>query len=109
HVKTVQLLPFNRQEQISSRQDKAVTDLILESPVGDVLEYWTNLFLGQKFYQVFGMARLAELAARFSHLENSKGKVDALNRDLKLQYFRTRHELIDKNIRELFCARLAFK
>lgn len=109
HVKTLQLLPFNRQEQISSRQDKAVTDLILESSIGDVLEYWTNLFLGQKFFQAFGMARLAELAARFSHLENSKGKVDALNRDLKLQYFRTRHELIDKNIRELFCARLAFK
>ncbi|MBP6920564.1 MAG: F0F1 ATP synthase subunit gamma [Candidatus Omnitrophica bacterium] len=108
-VKTLALLPFNRQEQISSRQDKAVTDLILESPVGDVLEYWTNLFLGQKFFQAFGMARLAELAARFSHLENSKGKVDALNKDLKLQYFRTRHELIDKNIRELFCARLAFK
>jgi F0F1-type ATP synthase gamma subunit len=55
------------------------------------------------------MARLAELAARFSHLETSKGKVDQLNKELKLQYFRQRHEMIDKNIRELFCARLAFK
>jgi F0F1-type ATP synthase gamma subunit len=83
--------------------------MILESNIGDILEYWTNLFLGQKFYQAFGMARLAELAARFSHLETSKGKVDQLNKDLKLQYFRQRHEMIDKNIRELFCARLAFK
>jgi ATP synthase F1 gamma subunit len=108
-VKTLQLLPFNRQEHMSGHQDKAVSDMILESPVGDIFEYWTQLFLGQKFYQAFGMARLAELAARFSHLENSKGKVDQLNKELKLQYFRQRHEMIDKNIRELFCARLAFK
>jgi len=108
-VKTLQLLPFNRQEHISSREDKAVSDMILESSIGEVLEYWTHLFMGQKFYQAFGMARLAELAARFAHLETSKGKVDQLNKELKLQYFRQRHEMIDKNIRELFCARLAFK
>jgi ATP synthase F1 gamma subunit len=108
-VKTLQLLPFNRQELIAGRQETAVSDMILESNIGDVLEYWTHLFLGQKFYQAFGMARLAELAARFSHLETSKGKVDQLNKELKLQYFRQRHEMIDKNIRELFCARLAFK
>jgi ATP synthase F1 gamma subunit len=108
-VKTLQLLPFNRQEQIGGREDRIVEDIVLESPVGDVLEYWTHLFMGQKFYQAFGMARLAELAARFSHLETSKGKVDQLNKELKLQYFRQRHEMIDKNIRELFCARLAFK
>lgn len=108
-VKTLQLFPFNRQEHISSSAESALEDLICESPVGDVLEYWTYLFLGQKFFQAFGMARLAELAARFSHLENSKGKVDGLNKELRLQYFRQRHEMIDKNIRELFCARLAFK
>jgi ATP synthase F1 gamma subunit len=108
-VKTLQLLPFNRQEQLGGRQGAVVSDMILESDIGDVLEYWTNLFLGQKFYQAFGMARLAELAARFSHLETSKTKVDQLNKELKLQYFRQRHEMIDKNIRELFCARLAFK
>jgi len=108
-VKSLQLLPFNRHEQISSRVEDAVTDMICECPVGDILEYWTHLFLGQKFYQAFGMARLAELAARFSHLETSKGKVDQLNKELRLQYFRQRHEMIDKNIRELFCARLAFK
>jgi ATP synthase F1 gamma subunit len=108
-VKTMQLLPFNRQEQINSRQDRVAGEIIFESSIGEVLEYWTHLFMGQKFYQVFGMARLAELAARFSHLETSKGKVDELNKGLRLQYFRQRHELIDKNIRELFCARLAFK
>jgi ATP synthase F1 gamma subunit len=108
-VKTLQLLPFNRQELIGSRADRVVSDMVLESSIGEVLEYWTQLFMGQKFYQAFGMARLAELAARFSHLETSKGKVDQLNKELKLQYFRQRHEMIDKNIRELFCARLAFK
>jgi F0F1-type ATP synthase gamma subunit len=106
----MQLFPFSKAEHFGSqRQSQKTQGLILESAIGDVFEYWTYLFLSQKFYQIFGMARLAELAARFSHLENSKSKVESLNKELKQQYFRQRHEMIDKNIRELFAARLAFK
>lgn len=109
-VKTLQLFPFTKPEQF--RQPAvagAGIDVVMESQLGDILEYWIYLYLGQKFYQIFGLSRLAELSARFTHLESSKTKIDQLNKDLKLQYFRQRHEMIDKNIRELFCARLAFK
>lgn len=106
HVKTLQLLPL---EKKTLKEKEFVGGVILESELGRALEYWTHLFLEQKFYHVFGSARLAELSARFTHLESSKTKVEQLNKDLKLQYFRQRHEQIDRNMRELFAARLAFK
>lgn len=84
-------------------------DTILESSVEDILEYLVYTFLGNKFYEIFGLARLAELSARFMHLENSKTKIEELNKQLRLQYFRQKHELTDRNMRELFSARLAFK
>lgn len=110
-VKTLQLFPFSKQEQLGgrSRDESAVTGVITEAEMGDLLEYWIYLYLGQKFFQIFGLSRLAELSARFVHLESSKTKIDQLNKDLRLQYFRQRHEMIDKNIRELFAARLAFR
>lgn len=102
-VKVFQLFP------LKTGSSGGVDDVIMESTIDDLLAYWMHLYLGQKFYQVFGWSRLAELSARFTHLENSKGKVEQLNKDLRLQYFRQRHELIDRNMRELFAARLAFK
>ncbi len=108
-VKTLQLFPFVPEGRIRPPAIQSDEGVILESEIGDILEYWIYLFLGQKFFQIFGMSRLAELSARYNHLENSKGKIDQLNKELRLQYFRQRHEMIDKNIREIFCARLAFK
>ncbi len=109
-IKVLQLFPLSRLEQFHGKAEAVLGEsLIMESSVGDILEYWLYLFLGQKFFQVFGLARLAELSARFTHLETSKTKVEQLNKELRLQYFRQRHELIDRNMRELFAARLAFK
>jgi len=109
-VKTLQLFPFTKPEQFREQPSKAPgLEVVMESQLGDILQYWIYLYLGQKFFQIFGLARLAELSARFSHLESSKTKIEQLNKDLKLQYFRQRHEIIDKNMRELFAARLVFK
>jgi ATP synthase F1 gamma subunit len=109
-VKTLQLFPFSKPESFRPQAEVQVhQDVMLESPIQGLLEYWLHLYLGQKFFQIFGLSRLAELSARFVHLENSKTKIDQLNKELKLQYFRQRHELIDRNMRELFAARLAFK
>jgi ATP synthase F1 gamma subunit len=106
-IKSVQLIPY-----VSTSPTKLPPpppEIVMESGISDIFEYWVSLFLGQFFYQVFSQAKLAELSARFIHLESSKGKIDQLNKELRIQYFRQRHEMIDKNIRELFCARLAFK
>ncbi len=109
-VKTLQLFPFSKPEQFREQASKGPgLDVVMESQLGDILQYWIYLYLGQKFFQIFGLARLAELSARFSHLESSKTKIEQLNKDLKLQYFRQRHEIIDKSMRELFAARLVFK
>jgi ATP synthase F1 gamma subunit len=109
-VKTLQLFPFTKPEQFREPASKGPgLDVVMESQLGDILQYWIYLYMGQKFFQIFGLARLAELSARFSHLESSKTKIEQLNKDLRLQYFRQRHEIIDKNMRELFAARLVFK
>ncbi len=110
-VKTLQLFPVAKLEKFRPAEPAAAgaADPILESSVGDIMEYWIYLYLGQRFFQIFGLSRLAELSARYVHLENSKTKIDQLNKELKLQYFRQRHELIDRNMRELFAARMAFR
>ncbi len=109
-VKTLQLFPFSKPEQFREQASKGPgLDVVMESQLGDILQYWIYLYLGQKFFQIFGLARLAEFSARFAHLESSKTKIEQLNKDLRLQYFRQRHEIIDKNMRELFAARLVFK
>lgn len=109
-IKILQLFPFSKPERFRPATTTISNlEVILESTLSDILEYWIYLYLGQKFFQIFGLARLAELSARFIHLESSKTKIEQLNKELKLQYFRQRHELIDRNMRELFAARLAFK
>lgn len=109
-VKILQLVPFSKEAlKIAPQQEKRAEGLILESSTSDIAGYLVYLFLGEKFYEIFGLSRLAELSARFVHLENSKTKIEQLNKQLKQQYFRQRHELIDRNMRELFTARLQFR
>ncbi len=109
-VKILQLVPFSKEDmKIALRQPSEKAELILESSASDIAGYLVYLFLGEKFYEIFGLSRLAELSARFVHLENSKTRIEQFNKQLKLQYFRQRHELIDRNMRELFTARLQFK
>ena len=50
--------------------------------------------------------RLAELAARFIHLEESSQRLEDLDKQLKLKYFRLKHELTDRSMREIFASRL---
>jgi ATP synthase F1 gamma subunit len=109
-VKVQQLIPFAALSTPAGKKSEevAAVPVVLESSIDDIVEYCTYIMLGYNFLQVFSMARLAELSARFIHLESSKTKIEQLNKDLKLQYFRQKHELIDRNMRELFAARLAF-
>lgn len=108
-VQSLSLLPFSRGSLSAVKGGSSVSlDMILESSTDDIAGYLVYLFLGHKFHEIFGFARLAELSARFVHLENSKTKIDQFNKQLKLQYFRQRHEVIDRNMREIFVARMTF-
>jgi ATP synthase F1 gamma subunit len=108
-VETETFLPFvppaPEQEQKIIPVDK---DVILESNLGDIIEYLVFIWMGQRFYEIFGLSRLAEFAARYVHLEESLQKLKEMDNKLKLQYFRVRHEMIDRNMRELFSARILY-
>lgn len=104
-VEAATFLPFSFPQQQRSRERKEV---IFESDQAGILEYLVQLWMGQRLYEIFGLSRLAEYAARFVHLEESLQKLKEMDVKERLQYFKVRHELIDRNMRELFSARLLF-
>jgi F0F1-type ATP synthase gamma subunit len=83
--------------------------LFMESPVASTLEYLVWIWLGEKLYEVFGFSRLAELAARAVHLEGSSQELQRRRDKLRHRYFRERHEVIDRSMRELFAARSLYR
>lgn len=107
-VETLSVLPYVPTSLGQTNPREIPSDIILESDMRDIVEYLVYLWLGQKFYELFGLSRLAEFAARYVHLEESLQKLKEMDRKLRLQYFRVRHELIDRNMRELFSARLLY-
>ena len=103
-IETVTFLPFL--PKISQTGNNTIANVIMESSSMDIVEYLVYLWMGQKLYEIFGLSRLAEFAARFIHLERSEQKLEDIQRKLRLQYFRVRHEMIDCTMRELFAGRL---
>lgn len=103
-VELIRVLPCTEWLRGNTRH-RPSSAVLLESPLGGVLEYLVWLWLGQQLHDVFGMSRLAELAARSVHLEGSAQELSRRGDKLKLKYFRERHEVIDRSMRELFAAR----
>ena len=106
-VRTVTFLPFTPTVKPTPKAG-FVPEVMLESNLSDILEYLVYLWMGQKLYEIFGFSRLSEFAARFVHLEESAQKLKELDTKTRLEYFRVRHELVDRNMRELFAARLLY-
>ena len=106
-IQRVEIVSFLPYLTASPGQPIAV-DIIMESAPRDIIEYLVYLWMGEKIYEIFGLSRLAEFAARFVHLEESSQKLKEIDKKLQMQYFRIRHELIDRNMRELFSARLLY-
>ena len=106
-VQTIPLLPYTRFSTEGSIS-KTMREIIIESSLEGIIEYLITLWIGQKLYEIFGFSRLAEFAARFVHLEESSQKLKEVDAKTRLEYFRVRHELIDRNMRDLFSARLLY-
>lgn len=83
--------------------------LLMESTSANILEYLVWVWLGQKLFEVFGMSRLAELAARAVHLEMSSQELQRRKDKQMRRYFRERHEVIDRGMRELFASKMLTK
>lgn len=82
--------------------------LIWESRLEDLVEYLVVEWIGSRLEVIFALSRLAELAARAMHLEGSYQELIRQGKQLKLKYFRARHELIDRSMREIFSAQLLY-
>ncbi len=104
-VETVPFLPFTPAYVKEGQRIRYVPDIIMESHPADCVGYLVYLWMGQRFYEIFGWSRLAEFAARFTHLEECTQRLKDMYKKVQLQYFKARHELIDRNMRELFAAR----
>lgn len=107
-VEVFQFLPYSAEDAAGAEKRRDLSEVIIESSPGDILEYILYIWIGHKVYEIFGLSRLAEFAARFVHLEESSQKLKDMDAKLRQQYFRVRHELIDRNMRELFSARLLY-
>lgn len=86
----------------------AIGDVTWESQPEDVLEYVISQWLGFRLDQIFALSRLAEMAARAMHLEGSYQELLRRGKKLKWQYLRSRHEIIDRSIREVVSAQLVY-
>ncbi len=105
-VSVVGLLAFPFLQEVKKRRIE--TEIIWESDIRRVIEYLGYLWIGRRLYDLFGLSKLAEFSARYVHLEESLQKLKEMENKLRLQYFRARHEMIDKNMRELFSARILY-
>ena len=100
------LLPFSEQlRKASEGRTGSYSSILLESSVFDIIEYLMYLLVGQEIYEVLGLSRLAEYAARYIHLEESTDKIKEDIKKLRLKYFKVRHEIIDQQMRELSAAK----
>ena len=104
-VEVTTLVPFTNNAAVPDAAADPRNRMIMESTPEAVVEYLVYLIIGQRLFEIFGMSRVCEQAARFVHLEESCNKISDMNKKLLLQYFRRRHEIIDANMRELFSAR----
>lgn len=107
-IEIASLLPYAPKDKKGSAGAAGSLDIIVESRPEDIFSYLVYLLVGHNLYEIFGLSRLAEFAARFVHLEESSERLKEAQTKLQLQYFRVRHELVDRNMRELFSARLLF-
>lgn len=104
-IETVTFLPFRLEARQAAEPPPLLSEVILESRPEDVVEYCVYLWIEQKLAEIFIFSKLAEYAARFAHLERSAQRLKEMDQKMKLQYFRVRHEIIDRNMRELFATR----
>jgi F-type H+-transporting ATPase subunit gamma len=103
-IKTVPFLPFRPADEKKAPPSRAL-DMILESNPRDIIEYLAYLWMGEMLYNIFGLSRLAEFSARYVHLDESAEKLKEEEKKVRLEYFRIRHELADRALRELISGR----
>lgn len=109
-VEELQILPaaelFQKKEMIDEEEIK---DVIVESSLHDMIQYLAEAWIVQKLYEVFEDSKLAEFSARTVHLEESSQLLQGQTKGVRHKYIRRLHELIDKDMRDIFSAQIVKK
>jgi len=108
-IEVLKLLPCS--ELFEKREDtvELKKDVIIESTSSEMIEYLVDIWITQKLLEVFEDSKLAEFSARTIHLEQSNQGLMEIGKGLRIQYFRARHELVDRGMRETFSSQLIRK
>lgn len=100
----IDLLPctelFQKRPQLLSDKER----VFLESQVDGIIKYLVGTWITHRLYDLFEESKLAELAARTTHLEQSHDRLTDQGKVLRHRYFRCRREVIDKGMRETFAS-----
>ena len=108
-VKLINILPctelFEKKQEFISQAGK----VLIESPLGKIIEYLVTMWITHKFYEIFENSKLSEFAARTINLEKSYQQLSQKNKLLRYKYFYNFHRLIDRNMRDIFASALLRK
>ena len=107
--KILNILPCSELFEKRKRVAEEAEDIIMESSLSDIIEYLVETWITAKLFEVFEDSKLAEFSARTLHLEESHQVLLKEGKMVRFQYFRSRHELIDKGMRETFSAQIIRK
>ena len=70
-----------------------------------VVDHLVRTWLSLKIHDIFWHSKLSELAARAMHLDVSMDELKEMKRGIQQQYFRGKHEIADRTIRDVFGGR----
>jgi ATP synthase F1 gamma subunit len=110
-VQTPQVISILPCREIFKKKQNFVSDeeIIQEGPTDKIIEYLLETWLIEKLHEVFEDSNLSEYSARAVHLEQSHFLLTQRSKGIRLQYFRSHHEQVDKGIREAFSSRVTRK
>lgn len=108
-VEMIQLLPagecFKNKGKEVIQLDR-FQEICVESKLGSILEYLVQNWITRKLFEAAYESKLAEYAARSTHLEGSLEYLKGEIRKLGLQYNKARQSETDTGMRETFAALL---
>lgn len=108
-IEQLKILPCSELFEKGSDKIKGWENVIVESPIDHIIEYLVETWIVQKLFEVFEDSKLAELSARTLHLEESYQTLIEQKKGLSHQYFQSRHELVDAEMRDMFSAQIVRK
>lgn len=103
-IECLQLLPRPESEETAGQTEKV--PILYEPFLDKVVDYLLKKWLFYRMRDIFWHSKLSEFASRSMHLEGSMIELEEQAQVLKLQYFRSKHEITDRTIRDIFGGRL---